>query len=444
MHAILISIGDELVLGQTVDTNSAWLAVRLASIGIPCLRHDTVADDAQATAAAITLAARDADVVLITGGLGPTDDDLTRQALAAAMGVSLIEDGESLSAVESYFAGRGRPMPQRNRVQAMHPAGSTMIPNTCGTAPGIRAELHGTAIYVMPGVPREMKTMYDRSVKQELVEMVRTSGTQGVILTTKVNTFGWGESTVAEALGELMDRDRNPKVGTTVANGFVSVRIRSEFADPAYADDRLNDTLRQVNQRLGAIVFGDEEETLEGAVVALLERRGRRLVTIESCTGGLIAQMITNVPGCSAVYPGGWVVYSNALKMQQLDVPRHVLDTHGAVSEETVRLLARNALLKVDADISLSVSGIAGPGGGTEDKPIGTVWLGMGLRDIHDPSRIVTSAVLLNLGGEREAIRDRAAKSALQMLRFHMLDQPLDLLHWVVRPTIAVNDSTGK
>ena len=431
MNAIILSIGDELVLGQTVDTNSAWLAAKLAELGIACLQHQTVADDAEATTRAVTQAAKLTDVVLITGGLGPTGDDLTRQALASAMGVELVEDAQRVAELEAFFARRGRPMPQVNRVQALHPAGTVTISNTNGTAPGIKGDLDGATLYVMPGVPSEMRAMYEAAIEPELAELAAAAAGGGrVILSTKINTFGWGESHVAEALGELMARDRNPKVGTTVANGYVSVRVRSEAADRGQASDALDDTIRQINERLGAIVFGTDDESLEAAVVSLLERRGRRLVTVESCTGGLLAEMVTNVPGCSAVYPGGWVVYSNVLKMQQLDVPRQVIDEQGAVSEKTVRLLAEHALRKADADVSLSVSGVAGPGGGTEDKPVGTVWIGMGMRSESSTDRIDTSAICLRLNGDREAIRDRSAKSALQLLRFHLMDQPLDLLGW--------------
>ena len=429
MRAVILSIGDELVLGQTVDTNSAWLAARLAAVGIPCIFHHTVADDEPAVTQAITLAAKEADLVLISGGIGPTEDDLTRQALAAAMGVELVENAQAAGMIEAFFAGRGKPMPERNRAQAMCPAGGSMIDNSCGTAPGIRASLGKAAVYVMPGVPREMKVMYERSIEPEILGMGR--GNRGVILTLKVNTFGWGESNVAERLGPgLMDRNRNPKVGTTVSDGIVAVRIRSEFPTPEQAQDELDATLEQVNERLGPIVFGIEEETLQGSVVRLLERRGKRLVVVESCTGGLLSKLLTDIPGCSTAFMGGWIVYSNVLKNAELDVPKRVLDEHGAVSEQTVRLLAGNALNSCAADVSLAVSGIAGPGGGTEDKPIGTVWLGMGLRDEADADHVETQAVLLRLSGGRDAIRDRAAKSALQMLRFHLLDQSPDLLQW--------------
>lgn len=433
MQAVILSIGDELVLGQTVDTNSAWLAAKLTAIGVPCLYHQTVADDLPAITRAIDLACRSAKLVLISGGLGPTEDDLTREALAGAMGVDLVEDEAALATLRGFFEGRGRTMPERNRVQAMTPRGASAIPNANGTAPGIRAVLHGALVYVMPGVPREMKGMYDASIEPEVLAM--GSGTRGVILTTKVNTFGIGESNVSEILGpQLMHRDRNPKVGTTVAEGVVSVRLRSEFATREEAQRQLDETLSQVRGKLGAVVYGTDDETMAQSVVQLLVAQGKRVVTAESCTGGLIGKMLTDVAGSSAAYHGGWVCYSNDVKINELDVPATTIAQHGAVSEATVRALAENALRRAElGDFSLAVTGIAGPDGGTPDKPVGSVWIALGVRG--KSGDISVTPLLLRLSGDRDAIRDRSAKNALQMLRLHLLGQPLSLLQWTASPT---------
>ncbi|MFA9477175.1 competence/damage-inducible protein A [Phycisphaerales bacterium AB-hyl4] len=428
MHAIILSIGDELVLGQTVDTNSAWLGERLATRGIPVRYHHTLADDRDIIAEAIRHAADRAELVLITGGLGPTDDDLTRQALADAMNVQLVEDAASVEAVESHFTRRGREMPERNRVQALHPVGSTIIENHNGTAPGITATLGNATIHVMPGVPREMRAMF-----RDLIEPTLTpdAGQRHVILTTKLNTFGAGESTIADMLGPLMDRQRNPKVGTTVSDGIVSIRLRAEFPTTDEAEQQLDDTLAQVHEKLGALAFGREDQTLANAVVELLTKRGQRLVTAESCTGGLISKMLTDVGGSSMAYVGGWVTYSNLMKMEQLDVAKDDLDTHGAVSETVARAMAEGALRHVrPADVSLAVTGIAGPDGGTPDKPVGTVWLAMARREERQPDTFHTRTLLLALSGDRDAVRDRAAKSALQLLRLDLMDQPWDLIQW--------------
>lgn len=424
MPAILLSIGDELTLGQTVDTNAAWLAARLSTLGISCTEHRTVADDLDHIAETIQQCAQRADVLIITGGLGPTDDDLTRPALAKAMGVDLVEDPASVEQIASYFHGRGREMPQRNRIQATHPQTSTMIENTCGTAPGIRATLGHCEVFVTPGVPREMFAMYERDIEPAIREHAGDSRT---ILTSKINSFGSGESTIAEQLGELMARDRNPLVGTTVTNGYVSVRIRSEHEDPAQAEAMLAVAKRQVNDKVGPLAFGQDDETLQQAAVLLLTGQGKKVTTVESCTGGRIASMLTDVAGSSAVVLGGWVTYANEMKIEQVGVPSQLIEQHGAVSEPVVKAMALGALQRSGADYALSTSGIAGPGGGSQEKPVGTVWIGLAWRDSEQNNSL---QFLAHLPGDRETIRDRAAKCALQILRLHLLGESLDHMKW--------------
>lgn len=427
MNAILLSIGDELALGQTVDTNTAWIAARLATLGISTVLHETVSDDRDLIAASIGWAATKAELIVISGGLGPTDDDLTRQALADAMGVELVEDATSLEALETFFRARGYPMAERNRVQALCPAGAAMIPNTCGTAPGIRATVNRAEVFVTPGVPREMIAMVENAVVPAVQQLRATQGTAsggGVILTTKVNTFGLGESDVAERLGELMKRGRNPVVGTTVADGLCSVRIRAEYADADEAKRELHDTTQRVEAALGPVVFGRDDTTLQGSLVALLLEQGKTVATAESCTGGMVGSMLTDIPGSSAAYLGGWVTYTNDLKTQQLGVRPGVIEAHGAVSEDVVIAMAEGARQRSGADFAVAVSGVAGPGGGTEEKPVGTVWLALA-----GPKN--TTARQARLIGNRASVRDRAAKCALQMIRLTLLGQDLDHLRWM-------------
>lgn len=428
MPAILLSIGDELTLGQTVDTNAAWLSARLSSLGIRCAEHRTVSDDLDHIAEVIQQSADKAEVLIITGGLGPTDDDLTRPALAKAMGVDLVEDPASVEHIASYFRGRGRTMPQRNRIQATHPLTSTMIENTCGTAPGIRATLGHCEIFVTPGVPREMFAMFERDIEPALQDMV---GTARTILTTKLNSFGSGESTIAESLGDLMARDRNPVVGTTVTNGYVSVRIRSEHEDSDQAKAMLEETLDLVKEKVGPLAFGIDEVKLQDAVIALLIDQGKTVATAESCTGGLIASMLTDVPGSSAAVLGGWVTYANTMKTEHLGVPVEMIEQHGAVSREVVEAMAKGALQRTGSDYALATSGIAGPGGGTEDKPVGTVWIAMAWRDTNTTH---VGARLAQLPGDRDTIRDRSAKCALQLLRLKLIGEDLNQLKWATAP----------
>ena len=430
MHAIILSIGDELVLGQTVDTNSAYLSAQLASRGIMTRFHETIADDEAAIAQAFRWASNEADLVIVTGGLGPTEDDLTRQALAAAMGVELVVDQPSLEAITGYFAKRNRIMPDRNRIQAMQPRGCTAIPNSCGTAPGMQVKFNRAMIFVTPGVPSELFAMFRLSILPYLDELAASQpALRRTILTQKVNTFGLGESDVAEKLGELMDRKRNPLVGTTVAEGLVSVRVRSEFDDPQKAESELDYTIALVERALGPVVIGRDTQTLQAALVELLTAKNATVATAESCTGGLIAKSLTEVAGSSAVFAGGWVTYANEMKTSQLGVSMQLIEEHGAVSEPVVRAMAQGAIERSGAMLSMAVSGIAGPGGGTEEKPVGTVWLAIGWRDQATGS-IGTEARLYHLPGDREQIRDRAAKCVMQMLRFQIMGVSLDELRW--------------
>lgn len=430
--AVLLSIGDELVLGQTVDTNTAWLAERLARLGMMCLRHETIADDRQLIAEAFRRAARDAaahgagqGLVIATGGLGPTADDLTRFALADAMDVGLTPHGESLTLIEAFFARIGRPMSEGNRVQALCPDGADMIRNDAGTAPGIHATLHGTHIYVTPGVPREMKTMFDLAVEPAIRHAASLADqTLDTILTTKINTFGLGESDAADQLGDLMARDRNPTVGTTVADGLCSIRVRARYANPDEAQRQADATIALIHERLGPACFGRDDDTLQSATVGALNAKQLTVATAESCTGGLLGSMLTDVPGSSRVYAGGWVTYANAMKTQQLGVPPEVIEQHGAVSAQVAVAMARGARHRSGADLAVALTGVAGPDGGTDDKPAGTVWIGLASADGEQ-------AFLARLRGNRASIRDRAAKCALQLLRFTALREDPSHIQWI-------------
>jgi len=419
MNAVILSIGDELVLGQTVDTNSAYLSTRLTERGIAPLYHQTIPDDRSATAEAIRQAAAAAPLVIVTGGLGPTEDDLTRQGLADAMGEPLVEDAASATAIAAFFERLGRTMPQANRVQAMHPAGSEMIPNTCGTAPGIKATLGDATIYVVPGVPSEMTAMFDAVIGPQL-DKLPASG-RSVIRCTSIHSFGIGESDLAQRLVGLTDRDRNPLVGTTVSGGVVSVRVRSQYATVKQAERELAATVEQVERRLGSIVFGRDQTTLQDAVVHLLRDARATVATAESCTGGLIGKMLTDVAGSSDVYRGGWVTYANAMKTSQLGVPAEVLEADGAVSRGVVERMARAAQRISGSDYAIATTGIAGPGGGMLDKPVGTIWIALACPPADDTSDSVVSAWRLQFGGDRATIRDRTAKTALQILRLALL-----------------------
>lgn len=435
MKAIILAIGDELVLGQTLDTNSAFLSAQLAQRGIATLYHQTVSDDRAAIAQAIQHASHQAPLMIVSGGLGPTIDDMTRHALADALGVELVVHAASLEVIRAMMERRGRKMAPINRVQAMHPMGTQIIPNTCGTAPGITAKLNTATIYIIPGVPSEMRTMFELAISPQLEQSQRSTKT---ILTAKINTFGDGESNIGQVLDELCHRDRNPLVGTTVAGGIVSIRVRSEFDDPAEALAALNETINLVEQRLGPIVYGRDEVTLQQVVIEQLVEQRMTLATAESCTGGLLGKMLTDVPGSSCAYLGGWVTYANEMKMRLLGVEASLLEEHGAVSGPVVTQMAQAALQRSGADLAMAITGIAGPDGGSADKPVGTVWLGLasegasggvsGGGDSDEPTSILTRC--LALPGDRAAVRNRAASAALQLIRLHVAGHSLDTIRW--------------
>jgi nicotinamide-nucleotide amidase len=408
MNAIIISVGDELVSGQTVDTNSAHLARRLAGLGIVASAHWTVGDDRPAIASAIGFAARSADVVIVTGGLGPTPDDLTREALAEAMGTELVLDPSCLAEIEDCFRRRGRTMVPANRLQAMVPRGAEPLPNKVGTAPGLTGMVAGRPVFVLPGVPAEMEWMFEAAVAPRL-----GSGA-GVILHHVVHTFGQGESDIASLISDLMDRGRNPTVGTTVASGLVTLRIVSQAPEPRQARQQIEQTLREARSRLGTMVVGEGEETMASVVGDLLRRRGQTLAVAESCTGGMIGEMVTSTPGSSDYFLGGVVAYANSAKTRLLSVPGETLDSHGAVSAEVAAAMAEGCKKSLGSDWAIGITGIAGPAGGNKDKPVGLVHVALAGPSGTDHHRHI-------FPGNRQTVRLRASLTALNHLRLALL-----------------------
>ena len=412
--AWIVSIGSELTLGQSVDTNAPWLAAQLAAQGIRCRRQVTVPDELEALSATFREAAAASDLVVATGGLGPTADDLTRQALAAAAGLPLELDAPSLEQIRAFFARRGREMPSANRVQALLPKGARPLPNTCGTAVGICLELAGTPCYALPGVPFEMREMFRREVLPHLPAL----GDGQVVRFRRLHCFGTSESAIGEALADLMRPGRNPAVGTTAELGVITVRINASADSPAAAEALLDDTERLVRARLGTAVFGRDGETLASVVGALLAARGQTLGTAESCTGGLIAKLLTDVPGSSAYYLGGAVSYANELKEALVGVPGELLTAVGAVSEPVARAMAEGARRAFGSSFALATTGIAGPTGGTPDKPVGLVFLALA-----GPQQTRVEAARFGSESPRVVIRERAARTALDLLRRELIRQ---------------------
>ncbi|MEZ6142726.1 MAG: competence/damage-inducible protein A [Zavarzinella sp.] len=414
MKAELISIGSEITSGQNLDTNCQWLSQRLAEDGIPVGFHTTVADDFDDNVQVFHNAVQRAKLVLSTGGLGPTLDDLTREVLAKLVNVPLVEDPVSLQQIRDMFTRRGREMPERNRVQALFPQGAMAIFNANGTAPGIWMQVGSSIIACMPGVPSEMKLMYEREVRPRLMELGLIGG---VVVQRKINTFGWGESAVEEKVSDLTRRGHVPEVGITASDAVISLRIIARGNDFATAQAQYAPIEAIIRERLGELVFGVDHEELHEVVVEELIRRKLSISTAESLTAGLIANRIGQVPGASSVLHGGFVTYTNETKQALLGVPGELLAEHGAVSEPVARAMAIGCRERLQTNFALSSTGLAGPTTGGENQPVGTVFVALawdgGCEVQHH-----------TWGGTRTEIQSRTAKMALNLLRLHLLRKP--------------------
>jgi nicotinamide-nucleotide amidase len=409
VRAVILSIGSELVTGLSLDTHSADIARVCSALGIEVVRHETVDDDAPAIAAVFRRAAAAADFVIATGGLGPTLDDCTREALAEAMGVALEMNAEALAHLEGWSKTRGKPLSDSNRRQAMLPRGAGVLPNPIGTAVGIAARVGSAQVYVMPGVPSEFRRMLDA----EVLPRLRAASPGRATVVRTIRTQGVPESIVGERLADLMVPRRSPHVGTAVHGGMIDVHIYASGA-PDEVAALLEADARVVCERLGDAVFGEGDTRLEETVAALLAGRRKTLAVAESCTGGLIAAKLVNVPGISTYFLEGVVAYSNESKVRTLGVSEALIRAHGAVSEPVARAMAEGVRVRSGADLAVAVTGIAGPGGGTSEKPVGTVWFA-----VADAAR--TEAARELVLGDRGHIRERAANYALNLLRLWLL-----------------------
>jgi nicotinamide-nucleotide amidase len=411
MKTEIISIGSELTSGQNLDTNSQWLSRRLAEMGIAVGWHTTMADDLNDNVEAFRIATRRAGLVIATGGLGPTQDDLTRDVLAQVAGVELVLHAESLERIRQIFAHFRREMPERNRVQAMFPVGAEPIPNDRGTAPGVWMHVGGCVLAAMPGVPSEMHAMFETQVAPRLFGLGLGGG---VLVQRKINCFGAGESAVEEKLLDLTRRGHVPEVGITVGDAVISLRILAHAATVAEAQAQIAPVQRTIRDRLGDLVFGVEDEALQDAVVRLLAEKGLTLATAESVTAGLVGHRLGLVPGASRWFVGGLVAYDSRVKVEMLAVPQSLIDTHGVISGPVVEAMAVGCRTRFRTDLAVSTVGIAGPSGGTADKPVGHVYVGLA----WDGG---IGSFPFSWIGTRYEVMSRTASLALNRLRLHLL-----------------------
>jgi nicotinamide-nucleotide amidase len=372
MIASILAIGDELLSGQIVDTNSPFLADALRAEGIEVVSTFAVADDESAIRAALDRALSDADVVLTTGGLGPTPDDVTTAAVASFAGIGLELHSPSLALIEARFRNRGLEMPPSNRKQAMLPAGSTVIPNELGSAPGFICRLtrdgRSAVIASLPGVPREMEAM----ARESVIPALRAGGTGQRFASRAFSIFGLSESALAERLDDLIAPDEG-RLSFRAAFPRLHARVTLRGSSTAELERRLGSAEEEVRRRLGEHLYATGDVGLEEAMGELLRERGLTLAVAESCTGGLIGHRITDVPGSSGYFLGGLVAYADSAKLGLLGVSAATLEAHGAVSRETAEEMATGARAAFGSDLGLATTGIAGPGGGTSAKPVGTV-----------------------------------------------------------------------
>ena len=415
MKAEIIAAGSELVSGQKLDTNSRWISRKLQSLGIDVRFHTAIGDDLAENVAAFRIAVERADLVIVGGGLGPTQDDLTREALARAANVSLAENPEALREIQALFASRKREMSERNRVQALLPTGAESLTNRVGTAPGIWFRVDNTTFVCLPGVPYELMIMFD----EQVVPRLRANGfVAGVIVHHVINLFGKGESDIEAKALDLTARGRVPEVGITASDATISFRVSSAGANEAEARELLEPTLQEIRRRFGPLIVGEGDENVVDGLIAQLRRTGSTLATAESCTGGLIARRITAIPDVSPFFLGGVVCYSNDAKVNLLGVPRDLIDRFGAVSPEVAEALANGARERFRSDIALGVTGVAGPSGGTDEKPVGLVYLGLSSSEGSWTRK-------LELGPEqpRDVIQSRSCKHAMNWARLYLRDR---------------------
>jgi nicotinamide-nucleotide amidase len=410
----LIAVGTELLLGQLLDTNTAYVAGQLAENGIDVYGTHTVGDNRARIAAMFRAALDRVDGLITSGGLGPTVDDLTKEAVCDALSLDTVIDERSLNQMREFFAMMKRDMRENNVKQAHVPRGSFVLENPRGTAPGFVAfRADGKFIACMPGVPREMKPMLADHLIPFLRERFHISD---AIFTRVLHTVNVGESEVDHRIADLFASSENPKIAVLAHEGLCDVKIMAKAGDEAVAEEMIAPLEAELRERLAPFVFGIDEESLASSVHALLRERSATVAVAESCTGGRIAAELTKPPGASEVFLGGIVAYDNAVKIEQLGVSEATLSAYGAVSEETVREMASGVRMRLHTSVGIATTGIAGPSGGSEEKPVGLVWFGI------DDGQEVTSRSF-RFRGDRDAVQRRASVMALGLV-WNLLKKP--------------------
>lgn len=412
MNAEIIAVGTELLMGQITNTNAQYLSRRLADLGIRVLYHSVVGDNPKRLADSLALALSRTDVVIMTGGLGPTKDDLTKETVAEAFGLPLILHEEVYGQITAFFKKINREIVDSNAKQAYLPAGSTIIPNRNGTAPGCIITRNGKTVALFPGPPKEMIPMFEDTLFPWFEDK-----TGQVLASRMLRVFGIGESMMEDKILDLIEAQTNPTIAPYVGDGDVVVRVTASARTRPEADALLEPVVAAIHDRLGDFLYTTDGSSMEEIVGRLLMTRNLTISVAESCTGGMIAARLVNVPGISSVFERSYVVYADSAKRIELGVSASTLELHGAVSPETALEMAEGLQRKTGCDVAVAVTGIAGPDGGTPEKPVGLVYVAV-------KTQTHTSCQEFRMNGNRERIRTVTALHALDKVRRILLAMP--------------------
>jgi nicotinamide-nucleotide amidase len=405
VKAEILAVGTELLMGQTANTNAQYISERLPDVGIGVYYHSVVGDNSQRLKEVLNLALSRSDIVVMTGGLGPTKDDLTKETVAAAMNRRLIRDQETLDKLKSFFVRFNRPMTENNLKQADMPEGSIIITNNNGTAPGFLIEEQDKIVIMLPGPPSEMRPMFEESVIPFLEKR-----SEFRIVSRFLRVFGIGESAMEDSIKDLIENQSNPTIAPYVKEGEVTIRITARYPKGGAYEDVISPVEGEIRKRLGNKVYSSENKSLAETVADMLLQSGITIAIAESCTGGLISARLTEISGISSVFNRGVISYSNESKVRNLNVKLETLQSFGAVSRETAMEMADGIRVLSGTDLGLSVTGIAGPDGGSAEKPVGLVYIGLADENGTDCKEF-------RLWGSRNRIRNVAALHAFDMVR---------------------------
>lgn len=410
MRAEIITVGTEILLGDIVNTNSQFLAKELANLGVEVYYQGTVGDNEDRLLESLEESLNRSDMVITTGGLGPTKDDLTKETAAKLFNQELVFHEESWREIETYFNKLGKVPTENNKKQAYFPKEAIVLKNNNGTAPGAILKKDNKTIIVLPGPPREMKPMFEESVKPYLQYL-----TDDILVSKTLRFYGIGESSLENAIIDIINEQSNPTVAPYAKDTEVTLRITAKAISEEVAMDLINPVIDKIEDRVGQYIYSQGEATLEDTVAEMLVNKNLTISVAESCTGGMVSSNLINYPGISSVFMEGCITYSNEAKMKSLGVKKETLDKFGAVSEETAREMAEGIARRYNTNIGISTTGIAGPEGGTKEKPVGLVYFG-----IYINGKTIAKRYIFN--GSRQQVRLRATKTILNDLRLELIN----------------------